>query len=129
MSRNTTRDLLHAIVDTMAGPDADIEGWDSMSMILEFPGGSFNEAHGFLYSADGTISAVASDALAIKPTVTACMQSQYEAGDALPVQALVQLNRRTGRYTVTFEDHDDSRWRMTPRNRTVFSEELRPALD
>jgi hypothetical protein len=36
-----------------------------MAMMLEFPDGKFNEAHGYLYSPDGDISAVASDPWAV----------------------------------------------------------------
>lgn len=96
-------------------------------MILEFPDGAFNEAHGFLYSPDGTISAVASDALAVKPAVDAYIDSIYTPGEALPVQALVQFDR-SGKYTVTFEDSDARRWKMTPRNRKEFPASLRPML-
>lgn len=129
MSENVTADLLHALVDNLDGPDIDREGWASMSMILEFPEGAFNEAHGYLYSPDGTISAVAADAWAVKPAVDAYMGSYFKEGDALPVQVLVQLDRTNGKYNVTFEDSDETRWKMTPRNRKVFREELRPTFD
>ena len=114
MSENVTADLLHALVDNLDGPDIDREGWASMSMILEFPEGAFNEAHGYLYSPDGTISAVAADAWAVKPAVDAYMGSYFKEGDALPVQVLVQLDRTNGKYNVTFEDSDETRWKMTP---------------
>ncbi|CAH0123078.1 MULTISPECIES: hypothetical protein [unclassified Microbacterium] len=129
MSENVTADLLHALVDNLDGPDIDREGWASMSMILEFPEGAFNEAHGYLYSPDGTISAVAADAWAVKPAVDAYLASYFKDGDALPVQVLVQLDRTNGKYNVTFEDTDETRWKMTPRNRKVFREELRPKFD
>ncbi|MCC2028757.1 hypothetical protein [Microbacterium tenebrionis] len=129
MSENVTADLLHALVDHMDGPDIDREGWASLAMILEFPDGAFNEAHGYLYSPDGTISAVAADAWAVKPAVDAYMGSYFKDGDALPVQVLVQLDRTNGKYNVTFEDTDETRWKMTPRNRKVFREELRPTFD
>ncbi|HWK79083.1 hypothetical protein [Microbacterium sp.] len=129
MSENVTADLLHALVDNLDGPDIDREGWASMSMILEFPEGAFNEAHGYLYSPDGTISAVAADAWAVKPAVDAYLASYFKDGDALPVQVLLQLDRTNGKYNVTFEDTDETRWKMTPRNRKVFREELRPKFD
>jgi len=129
VSENVTADLLHALVDNLDGPDIDREGWASMSMILEFPEGAFNEAHGYLYSPDGTISAVAADAWAVKPAVDAYLASYFKDGDALPVQVLLQLDRTNGKYNVTFEDTDETRWKMTPRNRKVFREELRPKFD
>ncbi|WP_426185518.1 hypothetical protein [Microbacterium sp. TWP3-1-2b2] len=129
MPENVTSDLLHALVDKMAGPSVDWDGWSSLAMILEFPDGTFNEAHGFLYSPDGTISAVAADAWAVKPAVDAYMNSYYKPDETLPVQVLVQLDRTNGKYNVTFEDTDATRWKMTPRNRKEFREGLRPEFD
>lgn len=129
MSENVTADLLHALVDNVDGPDIDREGWESIAMILEFPDGTFNEAHGFLYSPGDVISAVAADAWAVKPAVDAYTSSYFKPDEALPVQILVQLDRTKGKYNVTFEDTDPTRWKMTPRNRKVFREELRPTFD
>lgn len=129
MSDNVTADLLHALVDNLAGDQVDWDGWESMAMILEFPDGTFNEAHGYLYSPDGTISAVASDPWAVRTAVDAYTSSYYKPDDVLPVQMLLELNRRSGKYRVTFEDSDDTRWKMTPRNRRTFREELRPKFD
>ncbi|MGO2518536.1 MAG: hypothetical protein ACTH8F_00285 [Microbacterium sp.] len=129
MSEDVTVDLLHALVDHMNGPDMDGEGWASMAMILEFPDGLFNEAHGFLYSPDGTISPVAAGTHAVKPAVSAYTSSYFAAGEALPVQMLVQLDRTKGKYVVTFEDTDATRWKMTPRNRNEFHATLRPTFD
>lgn len=50
-------------------------GWASMPMILEFPDGAFNRALGFLYSPDGTISAVATDAWAVRNVPRAIARS------------------------------------------------------
>ena len=129
MSENVTADLIRALVDNMAGPGADLDGWTSLAMILEFPDGTFNEAHGYLYSPDGTISAVAADAWAVKPAVDSYASSYYKPGETLPVQILVQLDRTTGKYNVEFEDTDSTRWKMTPRNRKEFREGLRPKFD
>lgn len=129
MSENVTADLLHALVDNLDGPSIDREGWASMSIILEFPDGKFNEAHGFLYSPDGTISPVAADAWAVKPAVDAYTSSYYKPGETLPVQVLVQLDRTKGKYNVEFEDTDETRWKLTPRNRNDFHESLRPKFD
>ncbi|MGA5198730.1 hypothetical protein [Streptomyces exfoliatus] len=129
MSENVTSDLIHALVDKMEGPSVDWDGWTSLAMILELPDGTFNEAHGFLYSPDGTISAVAADARDVKPTVDAYTNSYYKPGQALPVQMLVQLDRTKSKCNVTFEDTDATRWKMTPRNRKEFREGLRPKFD
>jgi hypothetical protein len=129
VSENVTADLIRALVDNMGGPDVDEKGWESLAMILEFPDGEFNEAHGYLYSPDGTISAVAADPWAVKAAVDAYMSSYYKPGEPLPVQMLVELHRTTGKYRVTFEDADATRWKLTPRNRKDFRESLRPKFD
>lgn len=128
MSDNAAADLIRKLVDTMSGPSVDGDRWASMAMILEFPDGTFNEAHGYLYSPDGTISAVAADPWAVAAAVRAYTDSYYQAGDAMPLKILVELDRTSGKYNVTFEDTDESRWKMTPKNRKVFREELRPTL-
>jgi hypothetical protein len=129
VSENVTADLIRALVDNMGGPDVDREGWESLAMILEFPDGEFNEAHGYLYSPDGTISAVAADPWAVKEAVDAYTSTYYKPDEPLPVQVLVELDRTTGKYKVTFEDTDATRWKMTPRNRKDFRESLRPKFD
>lgn len=129
MSENVTADLIRKLVDALSGPSVDWDGWASMAMILEFPEGKFNEAHGYLYSPDGTISAVASDPWVVAPAVKAYTDSYYQAGEAMPLKILVELDRPSGKYNVTFEDTDESRWKMTPKNRKVFREELRPKLN
>ena len=42
---------------------------------------------------------------------------------------LVQLDRGSGTYEVTFEDDDPARWKVTPANIEQISEELRPTFD
>ena len=39
---------------------------------------------------------------------------------------LVQVDRHSGTYEVTFEEEDAARWKVTPANIEVISEELRP---
>ena len=57
MAGNVTADLIRALIDNVEGPSVDWDGWESLAIILEFPDGEFNEAHGYLYSPDGVISA------------------------------------------------------------------------
>jgi hypothetical protein len=45
------------------------------------------------------------------------------------VKILVQFDRDSGKYEVTFEDDDASRWKVTPANIDQISEELRPHFD
>jgi len=129
MAGNVTADLIRALIDNVSGPGVDRDGWESLAIILEFPDGEFNEAHGYLYSPDGVISAVASDPWAVGPAVRAYTDSYYKPGEALPRKVLVQFDRTTGKYNVAFEETDEARWKMTPRNFRELREELRPKFD
>lgn len=126
MSSNVTADLIRTLIENMSSASGD---WESLAMILEFPEGKFNEAHGYLYSPGGVISAVASDAWAVAPAVDAYTDGYYKPGEALPVKLLVQFDRTTGKYEVAFEDTDETRWKATPRNFRELREELRPKFD
>jgi len=126
---NVAADLIGALIGNLVGPNADVSGWESLAIILEFPDGEFNEAHGYLYSPDGVISAVASDAWAVQPAVKAYTDSYYQPGEVLPRKILVRFDRTTLKYDVTFEETDEERWKVTPRNFRELREELRPTFD
>ena len=129
MAGNVTADLIRALIDNMGGPSVDRDGWESLAFILEFPDGQFNGAHGYLYSPGGVTSAVASDPRAVRPAVNAYTDSYYKPGEVLPRKILVQLDRTTGEYNMTFEEMDEARWKVTPRNFKELREELRPKFD
>lgn len=129
MAGNVTADLFRALIDNLEGPRVDSAGWESLAIILEFPDGEFNEAHGYLYSPDGLISAVASDPWAVKAAVKAYTDGYYPPGEAMPRKILVQFDRTTGKYDMTFEETDEARWKVTPRNFKELREELRPTFD
>jgi hypothetical protein len=129
MAGSVTADLFRALIDNLEGPRVDSDGWESLAIILEFPDGEFNEAHGYLYSPNGLISAVASDPWAVKSAVKAYTDGYYKPGDALPRKILVQFDRTTGKYDITFEETDEARWKVTPRNFRELREELRPKFD
>ena len=129
MAGNVTADLIRSLIDNAGGPSVDWDGWESLAIILEFPDGEFNEAHGYLYSPDGVISAVASDPFAVTPAVKAYTDSYYKPGEALPRKILVQFDRMKGKYDITFEETHEARWKVTPRNFKQLREELRPEFD
>jgi len=128
---DATGGLVGALVATLTGPGgrADDGQWESTAIVLELPGGEFNEAHGYLYLPDGAIAPVASDPWVVAPAVTTFTDSHYEVGEQLPRAILLQLERTTGRYAVTFEETDETRWRATPRNHRQLREEMRPRFD
>ena len=123
MSGDVSAGLIRALIENMRNANSD---WESLAIILEFPEGTFNGAHGYLYSPGGVISAVASDPWAVRPAVNAYTDSQYEPGETLPLKLLVQFDRTKGTYEMTFEDTDETRWKVTPRNYKELREELRP---
>ncbi|MVA76274.1 hypothetical protein GC722_09580 [Auraticoccus sp. F435] len=134
MPDDPTVDLVRALAQAMDGTSLAEEGpgtecaWESMAMILEF-GEGYRSAHGYAYPPGGGVVAVACRWPSIEAAVDAYLASHYEPGDRLPVKILVQLDRTTGRYRVTFEDTDEDRWAVTPRNYRTMREELRPTFD
>lgn len=139
MASSPTADLIRALIETVDGPVVDRDGWTSPAVIVEFPNGEFNSAHGYLYSPNGAISAVACDPWTVGPAVRAYADSHYESGEAMPRKILVQFERPVSRasradrvarrYEMTFEDRDEERWNVTPRNFRQLREELRPRFD
>ncbi|MET0866359.1 MAG: hypothetical protein ABWZ98_18650 [Nakamurella sp.] len=115
-----------SLITEMAGTVDD--DWGSLAAVLEF-GDGYRGASGYAYAADGTVSPVAWDWDHIEPAVHAYLASYYEPGDLLPVKILVQFERATGRYRVTFEDEDEERWKTRARNYREMREQLRPSFD
>ena len=56
------------------------------------------------------------------------MDSYYEPGQPRPVAVLVQFDRDNGKYEVTFEDEDASRWQVTPSNIDAVRDAIKPAF-
>lgn len=128
MAADATTALIRTVIASLDGPDADLDGWTSMSIVLEFPDGGFNSAHGYLYSPEGRISAVAADPWAVREAVKAYTDGYYAQGEPLPRKILLQFDRTSGKYNILFEESDETRWKATPRNFRELREELRPAL-
>jgi len=125
MSEDVTVGLIRALIEHLRGAPDD---WQSLSMVLNFAGGKFSGTHGYSYSPDGTIAAVASHPYHVKAAVAAYTDCHYEPGAVLPVAILVQFDRSSGNYEVLFEDADASRWKVTPENIDRIGEALRPTL-
>ena len=126
MTDDVTTGLIRALVDNLTGVDKE---WQALSMVLDFAGGRFSGTHGYAYPDDGSIAAVASHPYYAKAAVNAYLESHYKPGDPLPAAILVQFDRTSGQYEVTFEDTDATRWRVTPANIGSMGEQLRPAFD
>lgn len=126
MSDDVTAGLIRALVENMKGAGDD---WASLSMVLDLSGGRIRGTHGYAYSPDGTVSAVASRPSGIRLAVDAYLECYVEPGQEPPVAILVQLGRTSGTYEVTFEHDDAARWKVTPANLEKISEVLRPTFD
>ena len=123
---DVTVEVIRALIDNMKGAKDD---WASLAMVIDFGGDRFSGTHGYAYSPDGTISAVASRPSAVRPAVNEYMESRYQPGMTWPVAMLMQFDRDKGEYEVTFEDKDASRWKVTPANIDEIREKLRPSFD
>jgi len=130
-SDDVTVDLIRSLVRAVNEPSlitemrGTVDDWESLAIVLEF-GDGYRSASGYAYPADGTVSPVACGWTSIEPAVQAYLGSYYEPGDPLPVKILVQFERTTGRYEVTFEDTDEERWKTRARNFREMREQLRP---
>lgn len=130
-SLDVTLDLFKSILSTVQ-PTKPAE-WVSVAAVLNpnkastvFPiGGAFT----YVYASDGSATGATLDSVAAGPALRAYMDSYYGPDEAWPVQLLLQFDRASGQYEVTFEETDATRWKITParmENVAAFAEELRP---
>jgi hypothetical protein len=127
---NLIRSLVRAINEPSLATEMGgrVDDWEALAIVMEFADG-YRSASGYAYPADGTVSPVACSWNSIQQEVNAYLATYYEPGDRLPVKILVQFDRATGRYGVTFEDTDEERWKTRPRNFREMREQLRPSFD
>ena len=123
MPEAVTAGLIRALIENMKGARDD---WASLAMVIDLSGGRISGTHGYAYSPDGTVSAVASRPSGIRPALEAYLRSVERPEQEPPAAILLQLDRDSGTYEVTFEDVDPARWKVTPSNLEKISEELRP---
>ena len=114
-----------ALATEMRGP---VDDWESLAIVLEL-GDGHRRASGYAYPADGTVTPGACGWNSIEPALHAYLDSHDEAGYLLPVKILVQFERATARYEVTFENADDERWKTRPGSFREMREQLRPSSD
>ncbi|MFI0801155.1 hypothetical protein SAMN04489729_6257 [Amycolatopsis lurida] len=65
----------------------------------------------------------------IEAAVDAYLGGRYRPGERFPVKVLVQFDRTAGKHEVTFEDIDEDRWAVKPKNFRQTREQLRPKFD
>ena len=66
MPEAVTADLIRALIENMKGARDD---WASLAMVIDLSGGRISGTHGYAYSPDGTVSAVASRPSGVRPAV------------------------------------------------------------
>ncbi len=131
VSNDVAVELIRSLIEAMDGspPVREMSGpageWESLAVILEF-GDGYRSAHGYAYGSDGGITPVSCEWSSIEPAVTAYLGTLFEPDDPLPVKILVQFDRTSGEYEVTFEDTDEDRWAVKPKNYREMREQLRP---
>lgn len=134
MSDDVTADLLRALAKAIDEPSLATElrgqvgAWESLAIVLVL-GEGYRSASGYAYASDGSVSPVACGWRSIQGAVNAYLGHHFAPGDRLPAQVLVQLERSTGRYEVTFEETDEERWKTRPSNFRVMRQQLRPVFD
>jgi hypothetical protein len=126
MCDDASADLIRAVIKNMKGAHED---WASLAMVIDLRGERVSGTHGYAYTPDRTTSAVASRPSGIQAAVAAYLGSADRSRQGPPVAILVQLDRVSGRYEVTFEHDDAARWKVTPANIDQLAEELRPHVD
>lgn len=126
MSNNLTANLLHAIADNLSGLPSD---WQSFSIVIGSFEGKLNSVGGYAYSPGGTITATAASTKVVLPALEEYLSDYYKPEEKQPVSVLIQLDRTNGKYKITFEDADENRWKVTPRNFKEIREDLRPVFD
>jgi len=117
-------ELVRAIAQAIEGPF----DWAAWSVVVRLAGGRMSGTTAWIYGADGASAPAVCRPSRIIPALDAYLAWRYPAGEALPVQLLVQLDRTSGRFGIELEDHDANRWQVTPANIDDIAEELRPSL-
>lgn len=103
-----------------------VSPWTTRALVIELNDTTVDGTFGYVYG-DGPV-AVAPDPRGIEPAVADYLAAYCQPGDSLPLSMLVQLDRTTGKYEITPEHADPSRWQVTPANIDTICEELRPHL-
>ena len=123
MPTDAVIDLVRVVIENMSGAGSD---WDSLAMSIVVRNGRVAGTSGYVYAADGASVPVASRPSGVQPVLTEYLETRYGSDDAPPVALLLQFDRVSGQYEVTFEDADSARWKVTPANLEGFAARLRP---
>ena len=125
MSDDPSVELIRTLIESLDDDELD-DGWESVAFVLTLKDGRLVQGPGFGYGPGDVVSPVAADPWDSKEAVNAYLASCLHPGDEFPVQLLVQYDRTTGKYEITFEDTDSSRWQVTVANMDAVREQLQP---
>lgn len=120
--------LVRSLVENLQGSQLR-DDWSSFAIVLTFEDGDLVDSHGYAYSPGGEVSAASVRSSWVREAVFGYLRGHFGPEDELPKKLLVQFDRTKGRYGVTFEDEDESRWDVTPANYKDVREQLRPSFD
>ncbi len=87
------------------------------------------DSYGYAVVEDGPAIAASVKPRLIKEAFIDYIDCVYTEDQVPPVKLLIQFDSTGGRYKVTFEDTDRSRWAVTPRTLNTIRDELRPKVD
>lgn len=128
MSEDASVALVRALVENLRGSQLR-DDWSSFALVLTVEDGDLVDTHGYAYSPDGAISAASVRSSWVRQAVLDYLDGRFGTEAGLPKKTLVQFDRTTGRYGVTFEHEDAGRWDVTPANFAQVREQLRPSFD
>lgn len=89
----------------------DRDGWASLAIVGNLRSGRVSGTHGYAHAADGTILAVASHPSAVNAAVQAFLAGHEDSEHRPPAAFLVQVDRRSSAYEVTFAHEAAARWK------------------
>ncbi|MBP1325375.1 hypothetical protein JOF28_000607 [Leucobacter exalbidus] len=118
--------MLQVITENMDRAKLD---WQSMSMVVGINGDFLGRTYGYLYTGDSPLALTTVSPFVIAEATLAYLATKYEEPAVYPVYMLVQPERATGKFQVTFEDTDSKRWAVTPENHEEVRERVRPRFE
>ncbi|MDT9595069.1 hypothetical protein RDV89_18420 [Nocardioides zeae] len=125
MSEDPAVGLVRSLLQHLRSSSDD---WASLALVVKLHPRGVRGVHGYTYDADGAFSGASARPSGINDAVAAYTASHFAPGEALPACLLVQFDRTSGRYEVTFEDTDATRWDVTPDNVDTMAASMRPQL-
>lgn len=125
MAEDVTVEFIRAIVENMQGAKDD---WQTFAMVISIHNKLLSGTYGYAYNEQGEYYAVASRPSRLIDTFTSYINSYFAATERAPVKLLVEYDRLSGNYRLTFEDDDVDRWKVTPATVDTIIRELRPTF-